>query len=89
MTFNWACDAAAAVAAAMLLQVEYRLLAEGRLLKGDGADVGSAAAVRGMSSEGRGKSEKTISAKESMLAERCSALLSLRLLVREKRERGE
>lgn len=53
------------------------------MLNGDGA-----AAVRGMSSEGRGKSEKTISAKESMLAERCRALLSLRLQVRSrKRER--
>lgn len=56
------------------------------MLNGDGADGG--AAVRGMSSDGRGKSEKTISAKESMLAERCSALLSLRLQVRKiERER--
>lgn len=59
----------------MLLHVEYRLLADGRLLKG----VGVATTLRGTSSDGRGRSLNTISANESMLAERCNALLSLRL----------
>lgn len=49
-----------------------KLLAEGRLLKG-------ATAGLGMSKDGRGESLQTISANESILAERCKALLSLRL----------
>lgn len=64
-----------------MFEVEYRLLAEGRLLNGDGAppepEVEAPGAVT--ASEGRGMSLNTISAKESMLAERCRALLSLRL----------
>lgn len=65
LIFSWAlCDEA--------LQLLYRLLADGRLLKG-------AIALRGISSDGRGESLQTISANESILAERCKALLSLRL----------
>lgn len=80
MTFSWACTCPeAAVAAAMLLHVEYKLLAEGRLLKGVGAAAAVAATLHGMARVGRGRSLNTISAKESMLAERCNALLSLRL----------
>jgi len=67
----------------MLLHVEYRLLAEGLLLNGMGIGAAVAVAVavvaRVMSNEGRGRSQNTISANESMLAERCKALLSLRL----------
>lgn len=58
------------------------------MLNGDGAE-GAATLLRGMSSEGRGKSEKTISAKESMLAERCKALLSLRLQKRSRERERE
>lgn len=65
LIFHWAlCDE--------VLQLLYRLLADGRLLKG-------ATAGLGMSNEGRGESLQTISANESILAERCKALLSLRL----------
>lgn len=65
LIFNWAlCDE--------VLQLLNRLLADGRLLKG-------ATAGLGMSNEGRGESLQTISANESILAERCKALLSLRL----------
>lgn len=60
--------------------MEYRLLAEGRLLNGEGPPDAEAQAPGPVTaSEGRGDSLNTISAKESMLAERCRALLSLRL----------
>lgn len=56
LIFNWAlCDE--------VLQLLYKLLAEGRLLNG-------ATTGRGISSDGLGESLQTASAKESMLAER-------------------
>lgn len=65
LIFSWAlCDE--------VLQLLKRLLADGRLLNG-------ATAGRGISNEGRGESLQTISANESILAERCKQLLSLRL----------